>query len=821
MFVKTIYFPGIMLSNRETSSAKNGQVQWEISFFGGLHVIREGQPISPPPYRTYGLLSFLCLCDKLPVRRERLGGVLYPDLSEKRTRGRISDYIWQIKKYLPGFPLISTADQIDLDTRLIWVDVKAFKDEIDKPSSSLSENFIELYQGDLLPELYDNWVLVERERWHHHYLRMLRNLVKNQLAAGDNEKAISRMERLLRDEPFDETVVRLLMQTYLKIGRRGAALAAFESFQLLSKEQLGGEPDAKTMQIYEAIKAQATLPREMLLTENHFSAIPTNTDEIFRQAHSALEQGDRNRFKQLLDALPKELSYEQSLGKQLLEFDEKLAWGEINEAEKILKNQDISSPTLRLREARLASSKNEHAKAKAIVDSLLDDAHRLRQPELEAEALLILGNVNSEMGEVQDSLGAMDRAISLARKINAHSIRVQAYLQKGKYWRLKGAEESAFDILKQAEQISRQFNLQPLLCRSLDALGTTSNNYGDYQAGIKYATESLEVARDLGLRTLEAKSLLSLNYAYDFLGRHFEAGKALLNAIQIYEEQQDEFGLAKCYYNIGYGFVNVEDEEPNDAIEYGEKALKIFKDVKNLGYEASTHTTLGYFHWLAGNSDRALQHFDEAIKLHTSLDEHLFIPEIYAFKGLVYIQKGNPKQSLELTKFSVRELARQNLSDVSSEIYYAHACAYRAMGDDENAKTFVQLGYEIYLETAGKIENDKARKAYFERGPITRRLMQMAYEYDIAPKPQKTVVTQKLPGSDRYKVKLELTTNAGAADQALEIEHGVTALRRARLERILKESNSHGKQLAITEVADLLNVSPRTIHRDLKVLEGE
>ncbi|HSG42230.1 MAG TPA: BTAD domain-containing putative transcriptional regulator [Anaerolineales bacterium] len=810
-----------MSSNQETSSAISNHVQWEIRFFGGLQVIREGQPISPPPYRTYGLLAFLCLWDKLPVRRERLGGLLYPDLPEKKVRGRLSDYIWQLKKHLPGFPLVTAADQINLDKQSIWVDVKAFKTKIDDPSSHLSEKFIELYQGELLPELYDDWVLVERERWHSHYLRALRNLVNNLLAAGDNGKAISRMERLLREEPFDESVIRLLMQTHLKIGRRGAALAAFENFQLLSKKQLGMEPDKKTRQLYQAIKSQATIPRSTLQTNDVFSKTPANPDMILKQAQLALEQGNRSELNRLRDTLPKELSYDQTLWMSLLEFDEKLMWGELEEAETILQKYDVSSPTLRLRKARMASARNEHVKAKEMVDSLLDDAHRLRQPELEAEALLMLSSINSDLGEIQDSLGAMDRAISLARKIEAHTIRVQAYLQKGKYWRLKGAEESAFDILKQAEQISRKYNLRPLLCMSLGALATTSNYYGDYQAGVKYGTESLEVARDLGLLTLEATSLLSLNYAFDFLGRHFEAGKALLNAVQIYEELNDDFGMAKCYYNIGYGFVNVTDEDPTEAVEFGEKALKIFKEVNNLGYQASTHTALGYFHWLAGNSDQALVHYDEAIEIHTALDEHLFIPELFAFKGLVYIQKGNPKKGLELTQLSVRELARQNLSDVYSEIYYAHACAHKAMGNDHDSKAYVRLGYEIYLETAGKMEDDKARNAYFERGPITRRLMQMAYEYGIAPQPQKTVATRELPGSGHHSVNLQLTTDAGAADQALKAEHGVTALRRARLKRILHEGSSHGGQLSIKEMAEMLNVSPRTIHRDLKIIQKE
>ena len=247
-----------MTKNRVRKSPKGKQAYWKISLFGGIKITKDGEPIELPPYRTYGLLAFLLLREKLPIRRERLGSLLYGDLPDSKVRGRITDHIWQIKKHLPGFPIISTAENVTLDKQPIWVDVKAFQEKANSPQDSLDEKFLELYQGELLPELYDDWILVERERWHNHYLRMLHTLINDLIAEEYFDKAILRMERLLRDEPYDEEVVRLLMQTYAKVGRRGAALATYEKFHLLSMEQIGLEPDAKTNQIYEAIKSQET-----------------------------------------------------------------------------------------------------------------------------------------------------------------------------------------------------------------------------------------------------------------------------------------------------------------------------------------------------------------------------------------------------------------------------------------------------------------------------------------------------------------------------------------------------------------------------------
>jgi len=810
-----------MSSNRAINQIKGKPTQWKIYLFGGLKITKDGQPVSPPPYRTYGLLVFLLLRNELPVRRERLGGLIYGDLPPGKIRGRINDHVWQIKKHLSGFPLTTTIDTIDLEKQFIWVDVKEFHKEINNREAPLNEKFIELYQGELLPELYDDWVLVERERWHSHYLRALRTLIDNLPGAENFEKAILIMERLLRDEPYDEPVVRRLMQTYIKLGRRGAALAAYERFQLLSTEQFGLEPDARTKQIYKAIKSQATIPRYVFLNKDEIQPIPVDPDQILRQAQSVLEQGNRSELKRLLDALPKNLSYDQTLGRQLLEFDEKLAWGELEQAEKILLEYKMSSPTMRLRQARLALAKFEYQKARDLVETLLDDAHRLRQPHLEAEALIVFSLTKTELGEIQDSLPVLDRAISLSRKLDIPAIRVQAYIQKGRYWQLKGAEESAQEILEKAVTISRQNNLCLLLIQALNALAKNCNYYGKYQDALKYLFENVELIRDLGIPTLEAATLLTLSGTFDFLGRHAETAEALKNASIIYKEQRDAFGLAKCYYNLAYSNVNNKVEKISDAIDYAEKALRFFSKIKNLGWQASTHTALGYLQWLAGHANQALKNFDAAIKIHTELDEHLFIPEICAYKGLAYLKKGDPQQGLECTQFAVRELNRSNLSDIAAEIYYAHACVLQVLGKEKEVKFYIEQAYEIYLDSAKDIQDDNARMAFFERDPIARKLMKMVYDFDIAPRPKMAVITHELPGSAHYQVDLKLTIDAGAADQALEASVGTSALRRTRLKRILKEGNIHGGQLTIKEMAELFNVSARTIQRDLKLLEKQ
>jgi DNA-binding SARP family transcriptional activator len=820
-FVSEIFwfFTGNMGSIRETDFSNNIPVKWRISLFGGMKISRDGGTISPPPYRTYGLLTYLLLRKKLPVRRERLAELLYGELPGNRSRSRISDHLWQIKKHLPGFPLILTNNDIGLDRQSIWVDVKAFQKEVSKTDSPLSIKFIDLYQGELLPELYDDWVLIERERWRSHYLRALRSLVENLLAAHQEEQAILRMEQLLREEPYDESVVRLLMKIQIKIGRRGAALATFEQFHTLSIEQLGLEPEIETQDLYQAIYQQKTQPRQ--LPSPAQNAKPSNPQELLAQAQTFLDQGDRFQFNQIMDKLPENLTSQQCLEKNCLSFDEKFLWGDLDQAEAILHGSDITSPALRLRQARLAIARREYKKGEEIIDVLLEEVHRYRQPALEAEALIALGITKAELGDRPEALLILDRAIVLAEKAGAPPVQVQAFIYKGYFRSLRGSGESAKEMNLKAVALARQYKLRPLLAQGLHALSVNALSYGQYHKALKFESESLELARDLRLGSLEANALLVMGGIFDALGRYVESADAIRNSTKYYEEKQDSHGLARCFYNLSFSLVNTNEDDLEEALQYAERALKIFQTQKNLGWQASTHTALGFLQWLAGMPDQAIRNFEVAIQLHTKLEEHRFIAENYAYKGLAYIDKALPDTALQFTQMAVRELTRRNISDIASEIYYAHAIALQAAGQLEESKLYIELGYERLLENASEIEDEEARSAFFNRDPLSRKLMQMAYDYGVAPRPHKAVLARKYPGTSQQSFNLEITVDAGAPDQALQASAGNSALRRARLKRILREGNVHGSHLTIKEMAQLLNVSTRTIQRDLKIIKDD
>ena len=92
-------------------------------------------------------------------------------------------------------------------------------------------------------------------------------------------------------------------------------------------------------------------------------------------------------------------------------------------------------------------------------------------------------------------------------------------------------------------------------------------------------------------------------------------------------------------------------------------------------------------------------------------------------------------------------------------------------------------------------------------------------------------LSKKLPGTGKTRLEVAsisnsankktvtLTLDAGDADIQLKRQNGTAALRRHRLWRIYQEATEQGGALTQEELARLLNVSVRTIRRDIKSLE--
>ncbi len=214
-----------------------------ISLLGTFRVTLDGQPVTAfQSDKGRALLAFLAVEAALPQRRERLAGLLWPECTEAQARHSLSQALFTLRRITgdetatPPFLLVTPQTVQWNAAGDSWLDVAALAELLGATSPQFLEEAIGLYHGPFLAGFslpdsvaFEEWALLERERLHRQVLAALRQLAAQEEQAGALEQALEHTRRLLALDPLAEEAHRRAMRLLALLGRRGEALAQFES----------------------------------------------------------------------------------------------------------------------------------------------------------------------------------------------------------------------------------------------------------------------------------------------------------------------------------------------------------------------------------------------------------------------------------------------------------------------------------------------------------------------------------------------------------------------------------------------------------------
>ena len=98
------------------------------------------------------------------------------------------------------------------------------------------------FTGDLLPDWYDEWVVLERERFRQVRLHALEAICRAQTAAGRFPQAIEAGLAAVDGDPFRESAHRVLIEVHLAEGNRFEAIRGYDRFRDMLRSEIGVEP---------------------------------------------------------------------------------------------------------------------------------------------------------------------------------------------------------------------------------------------------------------------------------------------------------------------------------------------------------------------------------------------------------------------------------------------------------------------------------------------------------------------------------------------------------------------------------------------------
>ncbi len=251
-----------MNNGRTAIATADGQL--DIRLFGQASVRFNGAPIKfAKRDRTMAMLARIILQRGSPLSRDALAYSVFPDDEEATAVAELRRYLYLAGKALPepsGEPwLITDSETVRWNIEAAaTIDVIAFEELARDPNSY--ERAFDLYTGDLLEEIYDDWIVAERERLRARYLTILDDALARHRSSRRYPMAIECAKRILAIDPLREDTLRALMSTRYAAGDTAGALAEYERFARQLRDELSIGPMPETVAVRQTILRNEALP---------------------------------------------------------------------------------------------------------------------------------------------------------------------------------------------------------------------------------------------------------------------------------------------------------------------------------------------------------------------------------------------------------------------------------------------------------------------------------------------------------------------------------------------------------------------------------
>jgi DNA-binding SARP family transcriptional activator len=217
-----------------------------VHLFSGPYVTL-GAERREVPEGSKQLLAFVAL-RRRRVERRQAAGALWPCGDEERAAGNLRTALWRLRR--AGINVL-TADKWSLalsgdvlvDLHLIeqWATRLIDERATDRDLAILPSVADAL---DLLPGIYDDWALMERERIRQRILHALEALSQNLAAAGRFADAIEAAMLATTAEPLRESAQRALIKAHIAEGNLTEACRSYRAYHDLVRRELGVLPSA-------------------------------------------------------------------------------------------------------------------------------------------------------------------------------------------------------------------------------------------------------------------------------------------------------------------------------------------------------------------------------------------------------------------------------------------------------------------------------------------------------------------------------------------------------------------------------------------------
>jgi DNA-binding SARP family transcriptional activator len=263
---------------------RKGRPICRVRMFGGLEVKVGDRPVRERDWKkrkARTVFAMLVLNRGQEISRDQLLDHVWPDLPEDRAKNNFYVAWSSMKGALMGAeskagpcPYIDgTAGRCRIIRDALRSDIDEFEELLaagregdtagdgDKAIASY-ERLSAVYRGELLPgDLYDDWFAPLRDRYRFDFVAAMLRLVELYLERDDPCSALVFARRALGVDPTREDLYQATLRCQIAAGQRSAAVETFVQCKTQLAEELGLDPSAETVALYQQILVMEDVPR--------------------------------------------------------------------------------------------------------------------------------------------------------------------------------------------------------------------------------------------------------------------------------------------------------------------------------------------------------------------------------------------------------------------------------------------------------------------------------------------------------------------------------------------------------------------------------
>lgn len=214
------------------------------------------------------LMAYLAITAGAQHRREKLAGMLWPDVSDTTARQNLRCVLWRINRTLAEVaepPVFNASQFILADGRLEvgWIKTAPFCVDVDvllhcQPSHAPLSELMQAARacaGEFLPGFYDEWVTEYREQIGTAYSNVMDTLTRRLLAEQRWQEAATWANMWIARSRETEEAYQVLMRAQAAQRDTGGVALTFARCKTALRETLGVEPSPETVKLHDTLRA--------------------------------------------------------------------------------------------------------------------------------------------------------------------------------------------------------------------------------------------------------------------------------------------------------------------------------------------------------------------------------------------------------------------------------------------------------------------------------------------------------------------------------------------------------------------------------------